>query len=48
MNKKKTQEFYLLIDEIADKEAFLEPVREDFLEIEAPPIKGKSTEERLF
>lgn len=36
MSKKKVQEFYSVIDEIADKEAFLESVREGFSEIEDP------------
>jgi hypothetical protein len=36
MSKKKTQEFYSAIDEIADKEAFLESEREGFSEIEDP------------
>lgn len=36
MSKKKGQEFYSAIDEIADKEAFLESVREGFSEIEDP------------
>jgi len=36
MNKKKIQEFYSAIDEIADKEAFLESVREGFSGIEDP------------
>ena len=43
MNKKKTQEFYSLIDEIADKEAFLESVREGFLEIEDPRAKDNQS-----
>lgn len=36
MSKKKTQEFYSAIDELADKEAFLESVREGFKDIEDP------------
>lgn len=36
MSKKKIPEFYSAIDEIADKEAFLESVREGFSEIEDP------------
>ena len=34
MSKKKPQEFYSTIDEIADKEAFLESVQEGFKEVE--------------
>ena len=36
MSKKKPQEFYSTIDEIADKEAFLESVQEGFKEVEDP------------
>ena len=36
MSKKRVQEFYSAIDEIADKETFLESVREGFSEIEDP------------
>ena len=36
MAKKNTREFYSAIDEIADKEAFLESVREGFKDIEDP------------
>jgi predicted transposase YbfD/YdcC len=36
MSKKKPREFYSTIDEIADKEAFLELVREGFKDIEDP------------
>jgi hypothetical protein len=32
MSRKKAQEFYTAIDEIVDKETFLELVREGFLE----------------
>lgn len=39
MSKRKTQKFYSAIDDIADKEAFLELVREGFLEIEDPRIR---------
>lgn len=36
MSKKKTREFYSTIDEITDKEAFLESVQEGFKDIEDP------------
>jgi predicted transposase YbfD/YdcC len=36
MSKKKPQEFYSTIDEIADKEAFLESVQEGFKDVEDP------------
>ena len=39
MSKKKAQKFYSAIDEIADKEAFLESVREKFSEVEDPRAK---------
>ena len=43
MSKKKAQEFYSAIDGIADKEAFLESVREGFLEIEDPRAKDNQS-----
>jgi hypothetical protein len=36
MSQKKLREFYSTIDEIADKEAFLETVREGFKDVEDP------------
>lgn len=39
MSKKKAKEFYSAIDEIADKEVFLESVREGFSEVEDPRAK---------
>ena len=36
MSKKKPREFYSTIDEIADKEAFLESVQEGFKDVEDP------------
>ena len=39
MSKKKAKEFYSAIDEIADKEVFLESVREGFAEVEDPRAK---------
>lgn len=43
MSKKKNQEFYSVIDEIADKEAFLESVREGFWEVEDPRAKDNQS-----
>lgn len=43
MSKKKVQEFYSAIDKIADKEAFLESVREGFLEIEDSRAKDNQS-----
>ena len=43
MSKKKNQEFYSAIDEIADKEAFLESVREGFWEVEDPRAKDNQS-----
>src|SRR5271169_1103175 len=43
MNKKKAQEFYSAIDELADKEAFLESVREGFSEIEDSRTRDNQT-----
>lgn len=43
MSRKKAQEFYSAIDEIADKEAFLESVREGFSEIEDPRAKDNQS-----
>ncbi len=36
MSQKKLREFYSTIDEIADKEAFLETVRRGFKDVEDP------------
>ena len=43
MSKKKAQEFYSAIEELVDKEAFLESVREGFLEIEDPRAKDNQS-----
>lgn len=43
MSKKKAQEFYSAIDEIADKEMFLESVREGFSEVEDPRAKDNQS-----
>jgi len=43
MSKKKSQEFYSAIDELADKEAFLESVRKGFSEIEDPRAKDNQS-----
>lgn len=43
MGRKKVQEFYSVIDEIADKEAFLESVREGFSGIEDPRAKDNQS-----
>jgi hypothetical protein len=40
MSKKNPREFYSTIDEIADKEAFLELVQEGFKDIEDPRAAG--------
>jgi hypothetical protein len=43
MSKKKAKEFYSAIDEIADKGAFLESVREGFSQIEDPRAKDNQS-----
>jgi len=43
MSRKRTEEFYTEIDQIADREAFLESVQEGFREIEDPRAKDNQT-----
>lgn len=43
MARKRTEEFYTEVDQIADKEAFLESVHEGFCEIEDPRAKDNQT-----
>ena len=43
MARKRTEEFYTEVDQIADKEAFLESAREGFCEIEDPRAKDNQT-----
>ena len=40
MARKRTDEFYTAIDQIADREAFLESVEEGFSEVEDPRAQG--------
>src|SRR5262245_54763874 len=43
MARKRTEEFYTEVDQIADREAFLESVQEGFCGIEDPRVKDNQT-----
>ena len=43
MVRKKTAEFYSEFDQIADREAFIETIREGFKEIEDPRAKDNQS-----
>jgi hypothetical protein len=43
MARKRTQEFYTEIDQIADREAFLESVQEGFFEVKDPRAPANQT-----
>lgn len=43
MTRKKTKDFYSEIDQIADREAFLESIREGFLEVEDPRVEDNQS-----